>query len=127
MKKPKFVPRQEAADYLNEAGCSGSTRAALAKMAHHGNGPVFFKKMGRTFYYLADLDEFIASRTSPRMRSSRTTVAPDVEEAARMALQAAEAARRAARDAEEAAQIAAARAKAARRAAKASRVLEAKL
>jgi hypothetical protein len=67
---PKLLRRKAAAEYLHEAHGLDRAPSTLAKLAVTGDGPVF-RRLGRIpLYAPADLDAYVTSKLSPRMRST---------------------------------------------------------
>ena len=65
-----FLRRKAAAQYLHEAHGVERAPSTLAKLAVTGGGPVF-RRIGCVLLYAPhDLDEWVASKLSPRMRST---------------------------------------------------------
>jgi hypothetical protein len=66
----RFLRRKAASDYLHETHGLDRAPGTLAKLAVIGGGPVF-RRVGRVpLYSTDDLDEWVASKLSPPMRST---------------------------------------------------------
>ena len=60
---PALVAKQELMTTREAAAYMRSSIADLAKLRHHGGGPVYIKKSARkVLYRLADLDAWLASK-----------------------------------------------------------------
>jgi hypothetical protein len=72
----KLLRRSEASTYLKDKWGVDRAMSTLAKLAVTGGGPPF-QRLGRIPLYAADdLDEWVASKLSGRMRSTSDTAAP---------------------------------------------------
>jgi hypothetical protein len=70
MTAPRFLRRKAASEYLHEAHGVERAPGTLAKLAVTGGGPAF-RRVGRVpLYDPVDLDAWIKSKLSPRMRST---------------------------------------------------------
>jgi hypothetical protein len=70
MTASKLLRRKAASEYLHEAHGLDRAPSTLAKLAVTGDGPVF-RRLGRIpLYAPADLDAYVTSKLSPRMRST---------------------------------------------------------
>ena len=69
MADQKAMDRREAVAYLKDKGLI-TTHGTMQKWASTGGGPVFRKFGHRVVYFPTDLDNWIASRLSPPVRST---------------------------------------------------------
>ncbi len=70
MRTHRFLRRKAASQYLEETWGVNRAPSTLAKYAVIGGGPTF-RRAGRVPLYSAnDLDEWVASKLSPPMRST---------------------------------------------------------
>jgi hypothetical protein len=70
MRTQKLLRRKAASDYLRETHGLERAPSTLAKLAVIGGGPTF-RRAGRVpLYATDDLDEWVASKLSPPMRST---------------------------------------------------------
>jgi hypothetical protein len=70
METTRPLRRNEASAYLLERHGLSRTAATLAKLAVTGGGPPFRKANRTPIYDPADLDRWVASITSPPVRST---------------------------------------------------------
>ena len=76
MRTQRFLRRQAASEYLRETHGLDRAPSTLAKLAVIGGGPIF-RRAGRVpLYSVDDLDEWVASKLSPPMRSTSDVVSP---------------------------------------------------
>lgn len=76
MRTCKLLRRKAASEYLHETHGFDCAPSTLAKVAVIGGGPIF-RRIGRVpLYATDDLDEWVASKLSPRMRSTSVPVEP---------------------------------------------------
>jgi hypothetical protein len=74
MEPQNFLRRKEASAYLRRKFGLERAPSTLAKLAVIGGGPPF-RRMNRVpLYDPVDLDQWVASRLSPRMRSTSDQV-----------------------------------------------------
>jgi hypothetical protein len=79
MSASKLLRRKAASEYLHEAHGIERAPSTLAKLAVIGGGPVF-QRIGRIPLYAPDdLDAWVASKLSPRMRSTSDTASAEVK------------------------------------------------
>ncbi len=79
MRTHRLLRRKAASDYLRETHGLDCATSTLAKLAVIGGGPIF-RRIGRVpLYSMDDLDEWVAAKLSPPMRSTSEAalVSPD--------------------------------------------------
>jgi len=64
-----YLSRAAASEYLRQLGLRVAP-STLAKLAVLGGGPPYVKFMARALYEQRDLDEWAASKISPKRRST---------------------------------------------------------
>ena len=70
MRANKLLRRKAASEYLHETHGLDRAPSTLAKLAVIGGGPIF-RRINRVPYYSPEnLDEWVASKLSPPMRST---------------------------------------------------------
>src|ERR1700728_2684131 len=76
MEQHRFLRRKAASTYLQKTYGLDRAPSTLAKLAVIGGGPIF-RRAGRVpLYSTDDLDEWVASKLSPPMRSTSDASAP---------------------------------------------------
>lgn len=76
MRAQRYLRRKAASEYLHETHGLDRAPSTLAKLAVIGGGPVF-RRAGRfPLYSTDDLDEWVASKLSPPMRSTSDVASP---------------------------------------------------
>jgi hypothetical protein len=76
MRTHRYLRRKAASDYLHETHGLDRAPSTLAKLAVIGGRPIF-RRAGRfPLYSMADLDEWVASKLSPPMRSTSDVTSP---------------------------------------------------
>jgi hypothetical protein len=73
-----FLRRRQASIYLRETYGLERAPSTLAKDAVIGGGPVFRRMNGVPFYSTSDLDEWVASKLTEPMRSTRDKTVSEV-------------------------------------------------
>ena len=80
MRIQKFLRRKTASQYLEETWGVSRAPSTLAKCAVIGGGPTF-RRAGRVpLYSRDDLDDWVASKLSAKMRSTSDTASPKAED-----------------------------------------------